>query len=173
MVSVGSSQGSIPAHAVAFYPCTQAEQFHKRPVILDLARVCRKFSCLSATGTMIHTGATARAQPPAKGNQHVSNDLSSILRDWPYESGQINVRLISGDDGEPKVQMRLDLGLLQMEAFGRPDGERPQGYEPPRILRGPRRGAWPRLTRNRSANSATPTPSTPRGSEESDDDPSR
>lgn len=79
---------------------------------------------------MIHTGATTRARPlRSEGNQHVSNDLSSILRDWPYESGQINVRLISGDDGEPKVQMRLDLGLLQMEAFGRPDGERPQGYE--------------------------------------------
>ena len=59
----------------------------------------------------------------------MSNDLSDILRDWPYESGQINVRLISGKDGEPKVQMRLDLGLLQMDAFGRPDGERPQGYE--------------------------------------------
>lgn len=59
----------------------------------------------------------------------MSNDLSSILKQWPYESGQINVRLITGDDGEPKVQMRLDLGLLQMEAFGRPDGERPQGYE--------------------------------------------
>lgn len=59
----------------------------------------------------------------------VTNDLSHILKNWPYESGQINVRLITGDDGEPKVQMRLDLGLLQMEAFGRPDGERPQGYE--------------------------------------------
>lgn len=59
----------------------------------------------------------------------MSNDLSSILRQWPYESGQINVRLITGDDGEPKVQMRLDLGLLQMEAFGRPDGERPSGYD--------------------------------------------
>jgi hypothetical protein len=59
----------------------------------------------------------------------VTNDLSHILKNWPYESGQINVRLVTGDDGEPKVQMRLDLGLLQMEAFGRPDGERPQGYE--------------------------------------------
>ncbi len=59
----------------------------------------------------------------------MTNDLSQILKNWPYESGQINVRLITGDDGEPKVQMRLDLGLLQMEAFGRPDGERPHGFE--------------------------------------------
>lgn len=56
-------------------------------------------------------------------------DLSELLREWPYESGQINVRLIEGEDGEPKVQMRLDLGLLQMEASGRPDGTRPEGYE--------------------------------------------
>lgn len=56
-------------------------------------------------------------------------DITGILRDWPYEPGQINVRLIEGDDGEPKIQMRLDLGLLQMETSGRPDGQRPQGYE--------------------------------------------
>ncbi len=59
----------------------------------------------------------------------MSIDLTNILRDWPYEGGQINVRLIQGDDGEPKIQMRLDLGILQMETTGRPDGHRPQGYE--------------------------------------------
>jgi len=59
----------------------------------------------------------------------VSLDLTSIFRDWPYEPGRLNVRLIKGDDGEPKVQVRLDLGLLQMNAEGRPDGERPHGFE--------------------------------------------
>ena len=59
----------------------------------------------------------------------MSIDLTQLLRDWPYESGQINVRLIQGDDGEPKIQMRLDLGLLQMESTGRPDGNRPHGCE--------------------------------------------
>jgi hypothetical protein len=63
------------------------------------------------------------------GSAERSNDLSRVLRDWPYQSGQINVRLIEGDDGEPKIQMRLDLGVLQMEASGRPDGGRPEGYE--------------------------------------------
>ncbi|MEM1166623.1 MAG: UvrB/UvrC motif-containing protein [Planctomycetota bacterium] len=56
-------------------------------------------------------------------------DLSSLLADWPYEPGQINVRLIQGQDGEPKLQMRVDLGILQMELGGRPDGHRPNGYE--------------------------------------------
>lgn len=59
----------------------------------------------------------------------MSLDLSAILRDWPYEPGRITVRLIEGDDGEPRVQMRLDLGILQMHAEGRPDGARPRGYE--------------------------------------------
>lgn len=59
----------------------------------------------------------------------MSIDLTKLLQEWPYEPGQINVRLISGDDGEPKIQMRLDLGLLQMEATGRPDGLRPHDCE--------------------------------------------
>lgn len=59
----------------------------------------------------------------------MSIDLSKLLLEWPYEPGQINVRLIQGDDGEPKIQMRLDLGVLQMEVTGRPDALRPHGAE--------------------------------------------
>lgn len=59
----------------------------------------------------------------------MSIDLTNLLKEWPYEPGQINVRLIQGDDGEPKIQMRLDLGVLQMEVSGRPDGLRPHGCE--------------------------------------------
>ena len=58
-----------------------------------------------------------------------ANDISSILRGWEYESGAVNVRRIVGEDGVPKIQMRLELGLLQMEVTGRPDGLRPLGYE--------------------------------------------
>jgi len=39
------------------------------------------------------------------------------------------VRKITGNDGKPKLQMRLDLGLLQMEMSGRPDGRTPHGCE--------------------------------------------
>lgn len=59
----------------------------------------------------------------------MSIDLTKLLQDWPYEPGQINVRLIQGDDGYPKIQMRLDLGVLQMEVTGRPDGLEPNGCE--------------------------------------------
>ncbi|MEM9066681.1 MAG: UvrB/UvrC motif-containing protein [Planctomycetota bacterium] len=55
-------------------------------------------------------------------------DLTKMLADWPYEAGKINVRLIQAENGEPLIQVRLDLGLLQMHAEGRPDGETPHGY---------------------------------------------
>lgn len=58
-----------------------------------------------------------------------SEDISALLRTWRFEPGQPNVRQIMGDDGEPRIQIRLDLGILQMFADGRPDGERPHGYE--------------------------------------------
>lgn len=59
----------------------------------------------------------------------MSVDISDILDDWPYEPGQITARRVRGDDGRDKIQLRLDLGLLQMEVTGRPDGERPYSYE--------------------------------------------
>jgi hypothetical protein len=52
-------------------------------------------------------------------------DISAALRGWDFQHGQVNVRLIRGSDGKPKLQLRLDLGLLQMELNGRPDGKRP------------------------------------------------
>ena len=58
-----------------------------------------------------------------------SKDILPLLKGWDYESGTINVRKITGLDGKPKLQMRLDLGLLQMELTGRPDGHRPHGFE--------------------------------------------
>jgi hypothetical protein len=54
----------------------------------------------------------------------VSFDFSSILRDWPYRPDEITVRIVEGDDGRRKIQLRLDLGILQMELDGRPDGRR-------------------------------------------------
>ena len=59
----------------------------------------------------------------------MNNDITRMLKDWPYESGKLNVRVIKGDDGEPRIQMRLDLGLLQMCTEGRPDGQKPRGFD--------------------------------------------
>lgn len=54
-----------------------------------------------------------------------SMDIVDALSGWRFETGEVNVRLVPGKDGKPKLQMRLDLGLLQMEMDGRPDGRRP------------------------------------------------
>ena len=64
---------------------------------------------------------------PRKGSKTFFNemDIAEALRGWAFEPGQVNVRLIRGNDGKPKLQLRLDLGLLQMELEGRPDGKRP------------------------------------------------
>ena len=59
----------------------------------------------------------------------MSLDISRILEDWPYEPGNVTVRRIRADDGRDLIQMRLDLGLLQLEATGRPDGRRPHGCD--------------------------------------------
>jgi hypothetical protein len=56
-------------------------------------------------------------------------DLSDFLRQWPHEPGRINARRIEGDDGRRKIQVRVDLGVLQMEVDGRPDGRQPEGFE--------------------------------------------
>ena len=56
-------------------------------------------------------------------DRRVSKDISKTLEGWEYDPDQISVRIVTGDDGRDKIQMRLDLGLLQMEFDGRPDGK--------------------------------------------------
>ena len=55
-------------------------------------------------------------------------DISRLLGDWEYEPGQVVVRRFKAKDGTDKIQLRVDLGLLQMNAEGRPDGKRPFGH---------------------------------------------
>ncbi|MBT5877230.1 MAG: hypothetical protein HOH43_27660 [Candidatus Latescibacteria bacterium] len=55
-------------------------------------------------------------------------DISRLLEGWDYKGPhEIVVRKFTGEDGKEKVQMRLDLGLFQMEWSERPDGKRPYG----------------------------------------------
>ena len=55
-------------------------------------------------------------------------DISQILEQWDYQPGQAAVRKFTGKDGVEKIQLRVDLGLLQMNVAGRPDGKRPLGH---------------------------------------------
>jgi hypothetical protein len=58
----------------------------------------------------------------------MSNDIASIVSGWPYDSNEVSARWIQADDGTRKVQLRLDLGVFQMELEGRPDGTRPREF---------------------------------------------
>ena len=55
-------------------------------------------------------------------------DIISILSEWEYDPDS-NVRKIVGEDGIPKIQIRVDQGafqgILQLNLDGRPDGKRP------------------------------------------------
>ena len=58
----------------------------------------------------------------------MSLDISDILDQWDFDSDN-NARKILGADGKERIQVRLELGLLQMHCDGRPDGRRPHNKE--------------------------------------------
>ena len=53
-------------------------------------------------------------------------DISHLLEQWDYQPGQVVVRRFKGKDGKEKIQLRVDLGLLQMNAETR-GGIEPMG----------------------------------------------
>ncbi len=57
------------------------------------------------------------------------NDIDRILKDWKFEPGEVIARLVRAGDGREVLQMRIDLGLLQLEVSHRPDGTHPGGAE--------------------------------------------
>ena len=59
----------------------------------------------------------------------MSEDIGPILKEWDAGTDAGNIRKIVGSDGQEKVQIRVQFGMLQLEADGRPDGKRPYGKE--------------------------------------------
>lgn len=56
-------------------------------------------------------------------------DIDTVLKGWEFRPGEVNARLIKARNGRQVIQMRVDMGLLQMETDFRPDGTRPHGAE--------------------------------------------
>ena len=54
-------------------------------------------------------------------------DLHDLTADWDYQAGEICARMVDGRDGAELLQLRVDLGVMQMFPDGRPDGERYRG----------------------------------------------
>ncbi|MCS6852708.1 MAG: UvrB/UvrC motif-containing protein [Gemmataceae bacterium] len=57
----------------------------------------------------------------------MSQDIDAALQGWEYSPEVVQARLVQASDGRQVIQLRVDLGLLQMETTGRPDGTRPHG----------------------------------------------
>lgn len=54
-------------------------------------------------------------------------NIDEILEKWEYRLDQPVVRLSHGNDGREVLQIRVDMGILQLELNGRPDGTKPGG----------------------------------------------
>ncbi|MEL7496926.1 MAG: UvrB/UvrC motif-containing protein [Planctomycetota bacterium] len=51
----------------------------------------------------------------------MGNDIDNILQQWPFDPQSVNVRMLEVASRQV-LQMRVDMGVLQMEIEGRPDG---------------------------------------------------
>ena len=51
----------------------------------------------------------------------MQRDISVILGEWDYVPGELSVRKVDATEGGFKIQVRMDLGLMQLEWDGRPD----------------------------------------------------
>ena len=59
----------------------------------------------------------------------IRRDIDALLKKWDFRPGEVIARLVKARDGREVLQMRVDMGLLQMETDLRPDGLRPHGAE--------------------------------------------
>ena len=56
-------------------------------------------------------------------------DIDRLLRQWAYEPGEVSARLVRASDDREVLQMRVEMGILQLEVERRPDGQRPGGAD--------------------------------------------
>src|SRR6187549_2621002 len=93
----------------------QSQKTRQRP-----SQTCtaRRLGCIIHRWNLQHVGGTNCPAPMAR-----KENIDRLLRDWPYDPQGISVRKKKGDDGREILQMRLDLGMLQLETTGRPDGQ--------------------------------------------------
>ena len=58
-----------------------------------------------------------------------ARDIDALLKGWEFQPGEVSARLVKARNGRDLIQMRVDMGLLQMETDLRPDGLHPHGAE--------------------------------------------
>ena len=55
-------------------------------------------------------------------------DIGDLLSAWQFDPEEFHARQIKSEDGVEKIQIRIDMGILQLEMQGRPDGQQPHGH---------------------------------------------
>jgi hypothetical protein len=56
-------------------------------------------------------------------------DIDQAMAGWDVKPGFVQARIVEATDGRKVLQMRVDLGVLQMELENRPDGTHPHGCD--------------------------------------------
>ena len=59
----------------------------------------------------------------------MNEDIGDILANWQYNPDDDLIVRIIDTPGGLKLQMRIDMGIIQMNVDGHPTGEKPDGYE--------------------------------------------
>jgi hypothetical protein len=55
-------------------------------------------------------------------------DIDVAMQGWEFKPGMVQARMVQAAGNRQVIQMRVDLGLLQLEVKGRPDGSQPHGF---------------------------------------------
>ena len=55
-------------------------------------------------------------------------DIGDLLNEWHFNPDEFTARRIRSRDGREKIQIRIDMGILQLEMEGRPDGQHPHDH---------------------------------------------
>jgi hypothetical protein len=58
----------------------------------------------------------------------MSRDFDALLNDWEFKPGMVQARIVRTRTGREVIHVRVDLGMLQIETTGRPDGHEPHGF---------------------------------------------
>ncbi len=84
---------------------------------------------LSRTSADRRSGGRATQLIVVNGLMKRQMHLDDLLSKWAFDPATLNVRLVKGKDGRDVIQMRVDMGILQLETTGRPDGTQFDEYE--------------------------------------------
>lgn len=70
-------------------------------------------------------------EPPSHPHTPNPGDIWPLLNAWPFlkNGDEPRARLITAANGRRMIQARVDIGILQMEPQGRPDGTSPHGMD--------------------------------------------